>query len=255
MEGSGKEKRSARVALVTGASSGIGFATASALAWDVGVVVVHYRGNASGARAAAEAVAAAGAKPVLHQADLTRSDEVQAMAETVLTQCGRVDILVNNAGGTERVPIRQCTAAQWHATFAQNLDAAFFCTRAILPGMIDRAWGRVVNVSSMASLRGGHPQETVHYAAAKAALNAYSQGLARAVARTGVTVNVVAPGFVDTPLQDLPPGRRAIFEKLAAGTPAGRAALPKEVAAAVRFVASEAASYLIGEVITVSGGL
>jgi 3-oxoacyl-[acyl-carrier protein] reductase len=121
--------------------------------------------------------------------------------------------------------------------------------------MIERGWGRVVSISSMASLRGGHPQETVHYAAAKAALNSYSQGLARAVARTGVTVNVVAPGFVDTPLQDRPPGRRPIFEKLAAGTPAGRAALPREIAAVVRFVASEAAGYLIGEVITVSGGL
>jgi NAD(P)-dependent dehydrogenase (short-subunit alcohol dehydrogenase family) len=177
------------------------------------------------------------------------------MADRLLAQFGRVDILVNNAGGTERVPIQQCTATQWHATFAQNLDAAFYCTHAFLPGMVDRAWGRVVNVSSMASLRGGHPQETVHYAAAKAALNSYSQGLARAVARTGVTVNVVAPGFVDTPLQDLPLGRRPIFEKLAASTPAGRAALPREIAAAVRFLASDAASYLIGEVITVSGGL
>jgi 3-oxoacyl-[acyl-carrier protein] reductase len=250
-----EDGRRSRVALVTGASGGIGFATASVLAADVAVVILHYRRNASGAEQAAESVAAAGAQPVLHQADLTRPDEVQVLADTVLRRCGRVDILVNNAGGTERVPIRQCTPAQWHATFAQNLDAAYYCTRAFLPGMIDRGWGRVVNISSMASVRGGDPQETVHYAAAKAALNAYSQGMGRAVARTGVTVNVVAPGFVDTPLQDRPPGRRAAFEKRVAGIPSGRAATPGEVAAAIRFVASEAASYLIGEVITVSGGL
>jgi 3-oxoacyl-[acyl-carrier protein] reductase len=249
-----EDVRRSRVALVTGASSGIGFATASALAADVGVVIVHYRSNASGAEQAAERVAAAGAEPILHRADLTRPAEVHTLADTVLRRCGRVDILVNNAGGTERVPIQQCTPAQWHATFAQNLDAAFYCTREFLTGMIDRGWGRVVNISSMASLRGGHPEETVHYAAAKAALNAYSQGVARAVARTGVTVNVVAPGLVDTPLQDQS-GRRPLFEKRAAGTPAGRAATPQEIAAVVRFVASEAASYLIGEVITASGGL
>jgi len=255
MDNSDAMKRASRVALVTGASSGIGAAAASALAQDVGVVVIHFRGNASGARATGDAVTAAGATPVLHQADLTRPDEVQAMADAVLARCGRVDILVNNAGGTERVPILECTPSQWHATFAQNLDAVFYCTRALLPNMIDRGWGRVVNTSSMASLRGGHPQETVHYAAAKAALNSYTQGLARAVARTGVTVNAVAPGFVDTPLQDRPAGRRAAFEKAAGATPAGRPATPREVAAAIRFVASEAASYLIGEVVTVSGGL
>jgi len=244
-----------RVALVTGASGGIGSATASALANDVAVVVIHYRSNTSGAEKVAEAVKAAGAEPVLQRADLCRPDEVQTMADAVLRQCGRVDILVNNAGGTERVPILECTPVQWHATFAQNLETAFHCTRALLPGMIQHGWGRVVNISTMASLRGGDPQETVHYAAAKAALNVYTQGLGRAVARTGVTVNVVAPGFVDTPLQDHPPGRRPIFEKRVAGIPSGRAAIPKEIAAVVRFVASEAASYLIGEVITVSGGL
>ena len=253
LQGSQKERRT-RVALVTGASGGIGSATASALANDVAVVVIHYRSNTSGAEKVAEAVAAAGAEPVLHRADLTLPDDVQSMADTVLRRCGRVDILINNAGGTERVPILECTPAQWRATFAQNLEAAFHCTRALLPGMIQHGWGRVVNISSMASLRGGHPQEAVHYGAAKAALNAYSQGLARAVARTGVTVNVVAPGFVDTPLHDQP-GRRPTFEKRVAGTPVGRAATPNEVAAVVRFVASEAASYLIGEVITVSGGL
>jgi 3-oxoacyl-[acyl-carrier protein] reductase len=254
MQGSQKERRTC-VALVTGASGGIGSATASALANDVAVVVIHYRSNTSGAEKVAEAVKAAGAEAVLHRADLCRPDEVQTMAAAVLRQCGKVDILVNNAGGTERVPILECTPAQWHAAFAQNLEAAFHCTRALLPGMIQRGWGRVVNISSMASLRGGDPQETVHYAAAKAALNVYTQGLGRAVARTGVTVNAVAPGFVDTPLQDHPPGRRPLFEKRVAGIPSGRAATPTEVAAVVRFVASEEASYLIGEVITVSGGL
>ena len=251
----GGNRHPTRVALVTGASSGIGFATACVLANDVAVVVVHYHRNAAGAEKAADAVASAGAKPVLHQADLTRPAEVQGMAEAVLRQHGRVDILVNNAGGVERVPILQCTPAQWHSAFVQNLHPAFECSRILLPGMIERGWGRVVNISSMAALRGGDPQETVHYAAAKAALNTYAQGLARAMARTGVTVNVVAPGFVDTPLQDQPPGRRATFEKRVAGTPAGRAATPGEVAAVVRFVASEAASYMLGEVVTVSGGL
>jgi NAD(P)-dependent dehydrogenase (short-subunit alcohol dehydrogenase family) len=88
-------------------------------------VIVHYRGNTRGARVTADAVAAAGATPVLVQADLTRPDEVQAMAGRILAQCGRVDVLVNNAGGTERIPILECTPAQWQATFAQNLDAAF----------------------------------------------------------------------------------------------------------------------------------
>ncbi len=249
------ERRQDRVALVTGASSGIGSATAVALAADVAVVVVHYRSNAAGADETAAAVSESGAEPVLAKADLTQPQQVQDMAATLLGRWGRVDVLVNNAGGTERVPILECTPAQWHATFAQNLDAAYYCTRALLPAMLERGWGRVVNVSSMVSVRSGDPKETVHYAAAKAALNSYSQGLARAVARTGVTVNVVAPGYVDTPLQDRPPGRRAVFIRRAAATPVGRPAEAQEIAAVIRFVASEQASYLIGEIITVSGGL
>lgn len=250
----GTQTRRDRVALVTGASSGIGLATAVALASEIRCVVIHYRSNDVGAEQAGAAVAAAGAEPILQQADLADPVQAETLARTVQERCGRVDILVNNAGGIERIPILQCTPAQWHASFALNLDAAFYCTRELLPGMIERGWGRIVNISSMVSLRGGDPRESVHYAASKAALNTYSQGLARAVARTGVTVNVVAPGYVDTPLQDQP-GRRPAFLQRSAATPAGRAATPDEVAAAIRFVTSEAASYLMGEVISVSGGL
>lgn len=252
--GPGGQTRRDRVALVTGASSGIGLATAVALAAEIRGVIIHYRSNEAGAEQAAAAVADAGAEPILQRADLADPAQVEVMARTVQERCGRVDILVNNAGGIERTPILECTPAQWHAGFALNLDAAYYCTRALLPGMIERGWGRVVNISSMVSLRGGDPKESVHYAAAKAALNTYSQGLARAVARTGVTVNVVAPGYVDTPLQDQP-GRRPVFLQRSAATPAGRAAAADEVATAIKFVTSEAASYLMGEVISVSGGL
>jgi NAD(P)-dependent dehydrogenase (short-subunit alcohol dehydrogenase family) len=162
--------------------------------------------------------------------------------------------LVNNAGSIERVPILECTPEQWHAAFELNLHAVFTCTRAFLPDMIQRGWGRVVNISSMVSLRGGDPRETVHYAAAKAGVNMYTQGLARAVARTGVTVNAVAPGYVDTPLQDAP-GRRPVFAERASATPIGRPATPQDIAAVIKFLASDAASYLVGEVVSVSGGL
>lgn len=251
---SGPTTRRDRVALVTGASSGIGAATAVALAADVRTVIVHYRSNESGAQQTAAAVEAKGADSVLHQADVTNPAEIETMAQTVQATCGKVDILVNNAGGIERLPILECTLDQWRAAFALNLDSVFACTSALLPGMVERGWGRVINISSMVSLRGGNPWQSVHYAAAKAALNTYSQGLARAVAQTGVTVNVVAPGYVDTPLQDQG-GRRPAFLKEAAATPSGRAARPDEIAATVSFLASDAASYVIGAVIAAGGGL
>jgi 3-oxoacyl-[acyl-carrier protein] reductase len=196
----------------------------------------------------------AGAQAEIYRADVTQLSEVNAMAEALLARFGVVDVLVNNAGSIRRLPILECTPEAWHEAFSINVDAAFYSTLGLLPAMMEHGWGRIINVSSMVSVRGGDPSETIHYAAAKTALNVYTRGVARAVAPYGVRVNIVAPGFVDTPLQDAP-GRRPAFEEHSGRTPIGRPAQPEEVAEVIRFLASDRSSYMVGEVVTVSGGI
>lgn len=242
-----------RVALVTGASSGIGRAVAVELARSGATVVGTCHRNGEGARETAAAAAAGGGTCRMLHCDLREPGQVDQLVDGVLGDLGQVDILVNNAGG----PLRRgdffaCDEAVWDEAYRLNLRQVVQLTRRVLAdSMLPRRSGSVVNISSVAA-RTASPGLGVHYASFKAALNILTLGLAREVAPHGVRVNAVAPGTIDTPLHQMsPPGH---LERLAQRIPAGRVGQPDEVARVVRFLASDEAAFITGETLYVTGG-
>jgi len=238
-----------RTALVTGASGAIGRACAVALA-DLGArVVVAYSSDEQGAHGTAELVKAAGSEAVVAQADLSHPDGAKRLVEAAGS--GGVDILVNNAGVTRDGLLLRLRDEDFLRVLDVNLVAAFRCTREALRGMLRRRWGRVISISSVVGLIGNPGQ--ANYAAAKAGLVGFSLSVAREVASRGITVNVVAPGYIPSKLTD------AMSEEAKQATlnaiPAGRMGTPEEVAAAVRFLSSPQAAYITGQVLAVDGGM
>jgi 3-oxoacyl-[acyl-carrier protein] reductase len=229
-------------ALVTGGSRGIGKAIAGELARAGASVVVGYRSGAEEAEAVASEV---GGRAV--QADVADPDDARRLVD----EAGDIDILVNNAGLTRDTLIARMSDEDWRSVIDTNLGGAFHTCRAAVRGMMRRHSGSIVNVSSIVGLR-GNPGQT-NYAASKAGIIGFTKALARELGSRGVRANVVAPGYVSTRLTEVLP--EDIKEQMLAATPLGRFGDPEHVAAAVRFLSSDEASFITGEVLLVDGGL
>ena len=240
---------SGRVAFVTGASRGIGAAVARHLSARGATVVAAARGDH--AQAVAEEIGSAGGRAEAIGLDVTDGAGVERAIGEVVSRHGRLDILVNNAGITRDQLLMRMKREDWDAVLATNLTAAFVCTQAVLRPMLRQRWGRIVNISSVVGQMGNAGQ--ANYAASKAGLIGFSKAMAREVASRQITVNVVAPGIIDTDMT------RAVAEnvrtELAAQVPLGRVGTGDEVAWAVCFLASDQAAYITGQVLAVNGGM
>jgi len=241
----------ARVALVTGASGGIGGATAVRLARDGVAVVINYSQSAAGAERTLRQVSEAGGTGRIIQADVTSPEACRRLCEEALEWRGRLDILVNNAGLTRDGLLIRMRDEDWHEILAVNLHGTFYCTRAVLREMIRQRHGRIINITSIVAEVGNPGQ--ANYIAAKAGVVGFTKAVAKEVASRGITVNAVAPGYIEAGLTaSLTKEQRARFVD---HIPIGRTGMPEEVAAAVVFFASEEASYITGQVLNVDGGL
>jgi 3-oxoacyl-[acyl-carrier protein] reductase len=238
-------------ALVTGGSRGIGKATALALAAAGAEVAINFQYSASAAEEVCQAIRDLDIHANIFQADISKEEDSKRMTAAVLKEFGGIDILVNNAGITRDKSFLKMTRELWDEVLGVNLNGPFNLTRAFLPGMVEAGWGRVINMSSIVGQTGNFGQ--ANYAVTKGGLIAFTMTLAREVARKGVTVNAVAPGFIETDMtKDL---AEAALASVKALTPVGRLGKPEEVAAAVVFLASPQASYITGQVIPVNGGM
>ena len=243
-----------KVAVVTGASSGIGRATAEALAANGARVVINFHRNESGAEAARAKIVSGGGRAIIVQADVTRASEVQSLIEETVAEFGPIDILVNNAGSlVERLKILELTEERWDEVIDLNLKSAFLCCRAVAGSMMERKTGAIINVSSIAGRNGG-ALGSIHYSAAKGGLITFTKGLAKELAPFGVRVNAVSPGVIDTPYHEQFSSPE-MMKTYAGMIPLGRVGTPGEVGKVICFLASDAASYLTGETIEINGGM
>lgn len=240
-----------RVALVTGASKGIGRAAAVALAADGRTVACAYGSDDAGAKETVRLIEEAGGGAASFQADVAEPDEVRAMAAAVAEELGPPVIVVANAGINKDGLAVRYDLSDWDHMLRVNLTGAFACIQAALPHMMKARWGRIVAVSSAIALRGNAGQTA--YAASKSALVGMTRSLAKEYARRGITANALCPGFVETEMTAglAQKARRALDE----GIPAGRVGTAEEIAEAIRFLASEEASYVNGAVLAADGGL
>jgi 3-oxoacyl-[acyl-carrier protein] reductase len=242
-----------KAALVTGASSGIGAATAALLAEMGARVALGYFQNESGARQVCDAIAAGGGKATALRVDIRKAAEARALVERAAAEVGAIDILVNNAGSlVKRMPIRDVTEQSWDEVMDLNLTSAVMCSQAAAAGMISRKSGAIVNVSSIAARNGGGPGAGA-YSAAKAGLITFTKSLAKELAPFGVRVNAVSPGVIDTPFHEVF-STAEMMQNFVKAIPLGRVGKPAEIAAVIAFLASDAASYIVGETIEVNGG-
>lgn len=243
-----------RVAVVTGAGRGgrgIGRGIAVALAAAGADVVITARTNIADAESVAAECTALGVKSLAVVADISDESSVESLFKTTMDSFGRVDILVNNAGITRDTLLLRMSTEQWDSVIDANLKGAFLCSRAASKIMLRQKSGRIVNIASVNGLRGSVGQ--TNYSASKAGLIGFSRSLAKELASRGITVNVVAPGFIDTQMTDAFEGEAR--EQLLKMIPLGRFGQAEDVGAAVAFFASPSASYITGQVLTVDGGL
>jgi 3-oxoacyl-[acyl-carrier protein] reductase len=240
-----------RVAIVTGSSRGIGQAIAIKLAAEGAKVVVNHRDSTTGAAETADAIGKAGSTALVVQADVSDLASAQGLVKAALDAWGRLDILVNNAGTTRDMLLMMMKEEDWDTVIGTNLKSAFNCAKAASRPMIKARYGRIVNMTSVVGLAGQAGQ--TNYAASKAGIIGFTKALAKELGPRGITVNAVAPGFVPTALTNVLP--ESAREAAIKATPLGRMGTCEDVAEAVAFLASDAASFITGHVLTVDGGL
>jgi 3-oxoacyl-[acyl-carrier protein] reductase len=239
-----------KVALITGASSGIGAATARVFA-DLGAkVAIGYHGNPAGAE---KVRAEIGGNAIAIRADVRKGAEIRTMVETVTKQLGAIDILVNNAGSlVERQRILEVTEERWNDIMALNLTSAVLCSQAVAGAMIERKSGAIINIVSIAGRNGGGLGAGA-YATAKGGLITFTKSLAKELAPHGVRVNAVSPGVIATPFHEVF-STPEMIKNFVTGIPMGRTGTSEECATVIAFLASNAAAYVAGETIEVNGG-
>jgi 3-oxoacyl-[acyl-carrier protein] reductase len=239
-----------RVALVTGASQGIGRACALILA-EAGATVALAARNEEKLREAAAQITGAGGKAGAYKLDVSSEDEIKAVVKQIITEHGKVDILVNNAGITRDQLSMRMKRGDWDAVLATNLTAPFLLIQTVLGSMLKQRWGRIINITSIFGRMGQSGQ--ANYSSAKAGLIGLTMSVAREVASRNITVNAIAPGWIETPMTaEISPEMREVILKT---IPMQRPGRDLEVAHAVRFLASEEASYITGDVMNVNGGM
>jgi 3-oxoacyl-[acyl-carrier protein] reductase len=241
---------SGRTALVTGGSRGIGRACVEMLARHGASVAVNFRTNVDAAQDVVRAVISAGQRAIAVQADVSDETQVQAMIETVEQKLGPVDLLVNNAGVFHFVDHEATDLDIWNQTMACNLTGVFLVTWAVKQKMIERGFGRIINMSSISALR-ARPN-SIAYAASKAGVTGFTKSVAQALAGDNIRINAIAPGLIETDILD--GVEQSTLDGIVEGTPLGRIGTPEDVADLARFLLSEESRFITGQTLVVSGG-
>ncbi len=240
-----------KVCLITGGARGIGRSVALAMAESGAQVAFNYQNSHEQAEEICQSITTKGGRCRAFATNVTSEEDVNQMIQEINDSMGPISILVNNAGITRDRSFLKMTKGMWDEVMSVNLDGLFNVTHATLPFMINLGWGRIVNISSVVGLTGNFGQ--TNYAATKGGMNAFTMTLAREVARKGITVNSVAPGFIATDMTKEVPA--SALDQVKAMTPVGRLGNPEEIADAVAFLASPRSSYITGHVLSVNGGL